>query len=213
MSETLGIPVFLLASFCSILMILFIDWRIRLVLLSLIYLAVFLLVSNSWPMAMAVSKLVAGWMAAAVLGMALIGQTGQFLQTPSQTEPTATRTAMKLPALRADPARYFRLLAALIIAIFTFSVSPAVQAWIPGIKNAQLWAGLLLLGMGLLQIGFRTDVFSTILGLLTLLSGFEIIYAEIESSALVAGLLATVTLGLSLVGAYLIISPEIEGNE
>ena len=67
--------------------------------------------------------------------------------------------------------------------------------------------------MGLLQTGFRTDVFSTILGLLTLLSGFEIIYAEIERSTLVAGLLATVTLGLSLIGAYLLLSPEIEGNE
>jgi hypothetical protein len=207
--ETIGIPVFLLAGFCSVSMILVMDWRIRLALLSGVYLAVFLLVSDSWPVAMAVSKLVAGWMAAAVLGMALIGQPGQV----TLTSRIQKQTTGKWFPLRVDPARYFHLLAALIIAIFTFSISPAIQAWIPGIKNAQLWTGLLLLGMGLLQTGFRTDVFSTILGLLTLLSGFEIIYAEIERSTLVAGLLATVTLGLSLVGAYLLLSPEIEGNE
>lgn len=207
--ETMGIPAFLLASFCSVLIILVMDWRIRLVLLSGIYLAVFLLVSNSWPVAMAVSKLVAGWMSAAVLGMALLGQPGEVIQRSAAQK----RTIGRWFPLGADPARYFHLLAALIIAIFTFSISPAIQTWIPGIKNAQLWAGLLLLGMGLLQTGFRTDVFSTILGLLTLLSGFEIIYAEIERSTLVAGLLATVTLGLSLIGAYLLLSPEIEGNE
>ena len=43
-----------------------------------------------------------------------------------------------------------------------------------------------------------------ILGLLTLLAGFEIIYAAVESSELVAAALAVVNLGLALTGAYLL---------
>lgn len=41
------------------------------------------------------------------------------------------------------------------------------------------------------------------MGLLTTISGFELMYAAVENSVLVAGLLAVVTLGLALVGAYL----------
>jgi hypothetical protein len=38
---------------------------------------------------------------------------------------------------------------------------------------------------------------------LTLLSGFEILYATVETSILLAGLLTVVNLGLALAGAYL----------
>jgi hypothetical protein len=51
------------------------------------------------------------------------------------------------------------------------------------------------------------------IGLLTALSGFEIIYAAIETSTLVTGLLAGVNLGLALAGAYLIIAPTMEAAE
>jgi hypothetical protein len=37
-----------------------------------------------------------------------------------------------------------------------------------------------------------------------MLTGFETLYAAVEGSVLVAGLLAVVDLGLALVGAYLI---------
>jgi hypothetical protein len=44
---------------------------------------------------------------------------------------------------------------------------------------------------------------------LTALSGFEILYAAMEGSILVAALLVVINLGLGLTGAYLLISsPE-----
>ena len=52
--------------------------------------------------------------------------------------------------------------------------------------------------------------FSGILALLTVLSGFEVIYAGVESSTLVAGLLAGINLGLALVGSYLLVAPTME---
>ena len=41
-----------------------------------------------------------------------------------------------------------------------------------------------------------------IISLLTLIAGFEIIYAAVENSILVAGLLSLTNLGLGLVGAW-----------
>jgi hypothetical protein len=43
-----------------------------------------------------------------------------------------------------------------------------------------------------------------IYGLLTVLAGFEILYAAVEGSILVAALLCVVNLGVGLVGAYLL---------
>jgi len=44
-------------------------------------------------------------------------------------------------------------------------------------------------------------------GLMTVLSGFEVLYAPLEQAALVTGLLAAVNLSLALVGAFLINAP------
>jgi hypothetical protein len=41
---------------------------------------------------------------------------------------------------------------------------------------------------------------------MTVLAGFEILYSAVEGSILVAALLATINLGLALVGAYLMVA-------
>jgi hypothetical protein len=69
---------------------------------------------------------------------------------------------------------------------------------------------MLLIGMGLLKLGFTVQPLQATLGILTALSGFEILYATIERSALLAGLLAGITLGLALAGAYLMMAPHLE---
>jgi hypothetical protein len=62
---------------------------------------------------------------------------------------------------------------------------------------------LLLIGMGLLHLGITDYNLRVVIGLMTVLSGFEILYSAVEGSILVAALLAVVNLGLALVGAYL----------
>ena len=49
------------------------------------------------------------------------------------------------------------------------------------------------------------------LGLLTTLAGFEVIYAALEASVLLAGLLGIVNLGLALAGAYLLTASSDSG--
>ena len=51
-----------------------------------------------------------------------------------------------------------------------------------------------------------SQIARVIFGLLTVLAGFEVLYAAVEGSILVAALLAGVTLGLGLVGAYLLVA-------
>jgi len=46
--------------------------------------------------------------------------------------------------------------------------------------------------------------------LLTILSGFEIIYSVVEISALIVGLLNLVTMSLAVLGAYFLLLPEMD---
>jgi hypothetical protein len=72
---------------------------------------------------------------------------------------------------------------------------------------------MIMMGMGILQLGLTSIPFRTILGLLTVISGFEILYATMEESLLVVGLLAMVNLGLALTGSYILEVPAMEGRE
>jgi hypothetical protein len=107
----------------------------------------------------------------------------------------------------------FRIFAALLVLLVVLGAAPRLSAWAAPIGINQAWAALVLMGMGLLQIGLSGSVFPALLGLLTLLSGFEILYAAVEVSTLVAGLQALITLGIALVGAYLLNAPTMEALE
>ena len=73
-----------------------------------------------------------------------------------------------------------------------------------GVEAPVLAGTILMAGIGALQLGSSRQTGRIILGLLTVLSGFEVYYAAVEGSILVAGLLSVVVLGLGLVGAYLL---------
>jgi hypothetical protein len=161
------------------------SWRWRVSALALQYVGVFWLVALSWPAGLASIKLVVGWMAGAILGVSRIDQ---------------------LPADRRRwPTEWIFLGLVLVLVFLSVStMAPSVDAWLPTVHPAQTWGGLLLIGVGLLHLGVASRGLRVIVSLLTVLSGFEIVYAVVESSALVAGLLAMVTLGIALVGAYLL---------
>lgn len=167
------------------------SWRIDIVLLSLQYVGVFLLVAVSWPVNLAVVKLVAGWMAGSILGVTRIRDLRKRSDSPTWISE-----------------RIFHLLAAVLIMIVVLVMAPQVVEWVPNVAVTQVNGALLLIGMGLLHLGLTGHSFRVIVGLLTILSGFEVIYAAVESSTLVAGLLAVTTLGISMAGAYLITAPS-----
>lgn len=159
--------------------------RISIVALAIQYLAVFWLITQVWPVSLAAVKLVAGWMAVIVL---------------STSQPSGKLVDENLGTIYG---RIFRALTALIVWIVIFSLEPVLKQVLP-LDSSILLGALGLLGMGLVQLGVSTRPLRVIIGLLTFLSGFEIVYAAVEGSLLVAGLLAAVTAGISLAGAYLL---------
>jgi len=167
------------------------HWRWSILSLALQYLAMFLLITQVWPIGLAAVKLITGWMAGAVL---------------SASQPAA---GLAEESSNSVYGRVFRILAGAIVWLVVFSIQPVVAQVIPLQPNF-LIGGLGLIGMGLLQLGVTTRPLRVILGLLTLLSGFEILYAAVEGSILVTGLLVVVNLGLALAGAYLLgnLQPE-----
>ncbi len=178
----------ILLAMASLVLLISQNWRWSIAAIAVQYLGVFWLVGLHWSLGLAAVKLVAGWMAGAVL-------------TASQaTTELADETFSDLSG------RIFRSLAAAMVLVLAFSLQPSIAAFIPA-RPPVLQGGLVLIGMGLLQLGMTTRPLRVVLGLLTVLSGFEVLYAVVESSLLVAGLLAMTTLGLALAGAYLLTAP------
>jgi len=183
-------------------------WRWCLFALALQYAGVFLLVALNWPFALAAVKVVAGWMAGLVLATAVLNSPDTWerelgkrrYRTPLGGRPQGNQPGGAL----------FRLLAAGLVVMVVASIAPRMAEWMPGVEMEQVWGGLILIGIGLLHLGLTAQPLRVVLGLLTVLSGFEILYAAVESATLVAGLLAGVNLGLALVGAYLLASPSLE---
>jgi hypothetical protein len=167
------------------------NWRWTLGLLAVQYLGIFLMVQSQWPVSMAAAKIVTGWMACAVLGIA---------QLNLKWERAFESTWLK--------GRLFQVFAAGMVFVVTFGLSFRVVTWL-GVSLPVAWAGLYLLGLGLLHLGITSDPFEVVIGLLTVFAGFEILYAAVEISALVTALLSVVNLGLALTGAYFLsLTPE-----
>ncbi|MEW6093223.1 MAG: hypothetical protein AB1531_04570 [Chloroflexota bacterium] len=160
------------------------DWRWSIALLAAAYLGVFWLVQSPWSISLAAVKLVTGWMVCAALAIA----------HRNAEEEAGDETAWPQGQL-------FRLAVIGLVLTVTFAGGIGLASWL-GMSLPAAWGGLMLISMGLLHLGVTGQSFRVVLGLLTALAGFEVIYAAVESSALVAGLLALVNLGLAMVGAY-----------
>ena len=175
------------------------DWRVSLGALAVQYAAAFWLMTRHLPFVMGSAKLITGWMVVAALGMTRLGL------------PTAEEEKEDAFLLRGQ---WFRVILICIVALVAAGSTPRIEAGIPGLGLQVIAGSLILIGAGVMHLGVTSDTLRVILSLLTMLTGFEILYAAVESSILVAGLLAVTNLGLGIVGAYLLIAgsspPEIE---
>lgn len=180
-----------LATLAAVGLLLSRDWRWSLGLMALVYAGMFVLTRIHLPLTMAAAKLVTGWMATATLGITLsvIHPAGE----PEESLPQG---------------RLFRLIAAALVLLVTGVLAPRVPIFLPGIGLPEVTGSLALISLGLLHLGVTTQPLRVILGLLTVLAGFETLYAAVEGAILVAALLAVVNLGLALTGAYLINAGE-----
>jgi len=192
------------------------DWRVNVGLLAIQYVGAFALILQVWPLAMSISHLVAGWIAGAVLGMAILslpqhgGETDNLEHSGRSTGQLAQR--LRLGSDRA-PNLIFLLLSIFLVALAVFSQTPRLSSWIPGLSLTQAWGSLILIGLALLQLGIYSQPTRVTIGLLTLLSGFLILYSAVNITTLAAALSATMALGLALSGAYLTLAPYMEPGQ
>jgi hypothetical protein len=186
MTNILNWIVLLLAIFTATGLLFSRDWRWALGLLALQYLGVFWMIQGHWPISMAAVKLVTGWMACAVLGIAHIN---------AKVEQESEKVWLQ--------GRLFHIFAAGMVITATFAFSLRGVTWLT-LSLPVIWGVLLLIGLGLFHLGITSDPFHVVVGLLTTLAGFEVLYAAVESSALVTALLSGVNLGLAVAGAYIL---------
>jgi hypothetical protein len=165
------------------------DWRLSLGALAVQYLAAFWLVTRHLPFVMGSAKLISGWMVVAALGMT-------YLSLSNAEEEKQNPNLLR--------GQWFRLILLLIVGLATAGATPRIEAAIPGLGLPVIAGSLLLMGAGAAHLSATSDTLNVVLSLLTILTGFEIIYAAVESSILVTGLLAVTNLGLGLTGSYLL---------
>jgi len=176
------------------------DWRISLGALAVQYVAAFWLVTRHLPFVMGSVKLITGWMVVAALGMT-------YLSLPAAEEDKEDSFLLH--------GQWFRMILTCIVALVTLVSTARIESSIPGLGLQVIAGSLILLGAGLVHLSVTSDTLRVFLGLLTLLTGFEIFYSAIESSILVTGLLALISLGFGIVGSYLLIAgtPPLETEE
>jgi hypothetical protein len=194
-SGLLGLFVVLLLVANSMILLVHRDWRWVQGALAMQYLLAFLLITPVWPLELAAVKLVGGWMATAILGLTRLN-----LAAESEEKPRFPNSPL------------FLFAAAALVIVLVIGAAPGLASWSRQFTINQAWSGLFLIGIGLLLVSLSDNTPRIIIGLLTLLSGFEILYASVETSILVAGLLAILNLGIALIGSYLLLAPGLESR-
>ena len=176
----------ILAAGSSMVLYAYKNWRWNILAISLQYVAVFWLVLSVWPTGLAAVKLVSGWMAVAVLGSSI-----------PNIDSGISLNQMKKQEIG------FRIIFGLIILLIISIIGPGMRSLLP-VSIPLILGGSLITGFGLLTVGMTSHPLRIIFGLLSIFSGFEVIYAALEQSVMVAGFLSLITLGIALVGAYLL---------
>lgn len=187
---------FALLVLTSTMLLLSADIRLNIAAIGFQYLGVFALVAVTWPANLAAVKLVAGWLSISILGI-----------SRPQEHSSATSSPLFVPAWK------FHLFSVAFVALVAASLATEVNRLIAQPNIFITGAALFLIGMGLLHNAVTRYPLQALLGILTFLSGFEILYSLVEVSALVAALLAIVNLGIAFVGAYLLATNTLEAGK
>ncbi len=170
------------------------DWRMRIAGLASLYLIGFVVILQIWPVALASVKLISGWMGIALLSTSMLN---------SMNQANSHRFTSEM---------VFRFLMAVLIWIVIAAIAPSINEWLP-IPYTNLYIGLSLMGSGLLFMSLTDDFSEIVLGLLTILVGFDIIYSSLEGSALVTGIYAFIIILICLLNVYFSSAVSDRGEE
>lgn len=176
-------------AFCAGSLVFLNDRRMMFAVLSAQYVFVTLLTSLVVPIQVAAVKLVTGFLVCGILSITL-----------ARSDWTAPAEEMSV----IPSGRVFRLIAILLVTTVSAGLSRTNWTSLPGVTPAAVRGSTFLIGLGLLQLGLSERTLRVAVGLLTVLSGFEIVYVGIEPSLAVLALLGAVHLSIAVVVSYLL---------
>ena len=175
------------------------QWTLNIFALGFQYICTFLLILEVRSTFLAGIKLIVGLMVSLMLYLTL--------KSSGLIESTLLRRHV-------TSGEIFRGTIALLLALISFLAAPALQqSAFPQSSQLLLTASLGLILFGLFQMGTINEPLYLVIGLLTFLSGFELLYASLEFSRLLEALLTTVNLSLALVGSFFIVKDVESGSE
>jgi hypothetical protein len=160
------------------------DFRIRITVLALQYICVAILVSLSIPLRLGIIKLITGLIVVLIFGLTNRYRRYVDKEIGGRGLPTGW---------------FFKILAVLLVSTSALGIGGIRFLKLPGIPTMSIASSILLMGLGLLQLGLTEQTFGIGIGLLTLMSGFEIIYSYLEPSLAVMGLIASIHVGIAIV--------------
>jgi hypothetical protein len=174
-------------------------WRVNVILLTVQYFLVVLLLTRLVRLEMAAIRGIVGWIVCLVFY--LTEQRVHWQGRLSGSEGRASGTGWLKWVLSAEES--FRLFAAMMISIAAYTASFRYPLIVLDVPTDILLACYVLAGLGLLTAGLGESATQVGTGLLTLLSGFDLLYVAIEPSLAVTGLLSAISLVIALAMAFL----------
>jgi len=177
------------------------NWRLVLPVMVFQYVMVGILLARLLDPIAALFKPLAGFVVVFVLSLAaqraddVRAERGESVASERLTQPNWQRLPAQL------------LLRAVTVAlVLTAAFSAAVRFPLPGAARELNLSAYTLISCGLLLMATAYESLNVGLGILMLVSGFELVYAPLEPSVAISALLAATTLLISLAIAYLILA-------
>lgn len=186
------LPILILSAACIFIFITN-DWRRILIAYVVIYISAFVIIAQYWSFTFSLVKLITGLMSLVVMGISI----NRYYTVHEKK--VKSELVFRLIAL---------CLIFILVAFMVYSISNYLS-----IALEIVLAALLLIGFGIFQLGITHEPYKIFLAILVLFFGFELVFSANESSLLVNGLLAVVTMLIALMGSYMIINEFETGDE
>lgn len=189
--ETLRIIAAVILLLCAAVNLVRRHWVLNVAVLALQYVCVFLIILEVRTPLLAAIKLIVGLMVSLMIYL--------ILRSSGLIDSLFLRQ-------RLTSGEVFRGTIALLLVLISHLAAPKVKLSIfPQSSELLLTASMGLMLFGLFQMGTITEPLYLVIGMLTFLSGFELLYASLEFSRVLEALFTAINLLLALVGSFFIV--------
>jgi hypothetical protein len=182
------------------------DWRFSLFALAGQYMLAGLLFADIVDPRLAITKMLVGLFACLILYVT--ARQCSWGALPADVSAEEAEWLLRRHGVRLGPVLFatslpFRLVLAALVAVAAWAAAQQPGYFLPAVPGPFNLAVYGLAGLGLAAAGISGEPLKAGMGMLTFLTGFELLYSALEPSLVVAGLLAAGTLALAVAIAYL----------